>query len=86
MSTIFVHSAKEQTLENEMIELRNPPRKLTKLIIKAAIIQDKGHGKYRLMCLDETVIKATGDLFFHESEDQTDMYVQILEESIHKYL
>lgn len=86
MSTIFIHSAKDQISENEAIEFKNPPRKLSKLTIKTVIIQNKGHGKYRLMCLDETVLKTTGDMFFYENEEQTDMYVQILEESIHKYL
>lgn len=86
MSTIFVHSTKEQASENEAIEFRSSPKKLSKLIIKAAILQDKGHGKYRLVCPDEAVIKTTGDLFFYENEEQTNIYVQILEESIHKYL
>lgn len=86
MSTIFVHSIKEQASENEATEFRTSPRKLAKLTIKAAILQDKGNGKYRLVCPDEAVIKTTGDLFFYENEEQTNMYVQILEESIRKYL
>ncbi|TNJ26775.1 hypothetical protein GMRT_10156 [Giardia muris] len=79
-------SASEADLMRTSMMYRKTPPRHRKIRVRDCLLQPKGQGRFRVVCLDETQFTQSAEMFAGETEDQTLVYQALLDEAMEKYL